>query len=110
MVSQVNWCRKFCQLIDALLQNNLRGRVFTPWEIEVLLDAANCLRDEHVSICTLSQYRLAARSRLEKFGGSPMLLSEHLASRQRRSLADRNSASEPQPPATMDLVKPEAAA
>ena len=77
---------KFCQLVDAFLRDNLRGRVFTPWEIEVLLDAANCLREEHVSMCTLSQYRLATKKRLEKFGGSPMLLSEHLASRQRRTL------------------------
>jgi len=76
--------RKFCELIDTFLRNDLRGRVFPPWEIHVLLDVANCQREGHVSMRTLSQYRLATKKRLEEFGGPPMLLSEYLASRRCR--------------------------
>jgi hypothetical protein len=90
---------KFCQLIDTFIRNDLRGRVFPAWEIQVLLDVANCQREGRVSMRALSQYRLATKKGLEEFGGPPMLLSEYLASR--RCRASRNGR---QSKATVDYV------
>ena len=75
---------RFHRLIAEILQGGTRRTVFQDWEVEILLDIANCGLDPRRKGLQLRQYMRAVRRQLEQSAGPPMKFSEFLQTRRTR--------------------------
>ena len=75
---------RFRRLISDLQRGAISRNDFHPWEVELLLDAADCQLDRRRRGDILRQYQRAVEKQLESGPGPPMKLSEFLAVRARR--------------------------
>jgi hypothetical protein len=76
---------RFRRLITDLRRGALSRNDFQPWEVEILLDAADCQLDRRRRADILRQYERAVEKQMELGPGPPMKLSEFLAIRARRA-------------------------
>ena len=74
---------RFDRLIRPLFVNNLQRTAYQLWEVQLLIDIADCQLAGRVPKRTFDGYCKAARQQVEDTGQPPMLLSEYLT-RQRR--------------------------
>jgi hypothetical protein len=73
---------QFNSLIEGMLAGRIQRYAFQPWEIEILLDAANCnLGGPRKAKAVVREYQESVRRQLEDGASLPMKLSEFLASR-----------------------------
>jgi hypothetical protein len=87
---------QFNSLIEGMLAGRIQRYLFQPWEIEILLDAANCnLGGPKRAKAVVREYQEWVRRQLEGGASLPRKLSEFLASKvpsKARSRAFRRSA------------------
>jgi hypothetical protein len=75
------------------VENGLAARnCFRDWEVELLLDMANCDLGDANRKRTLQRYRKAVERRLERGDTVPMKLSEYLAHNRERYAGRRHAA------------------
>lgn len=72
---------RFRRLISELIRGTLARNTFAPWEVELLLDLANCEIKPRYRLDTLKQYQKAVERQMETGPGPPMKLSEYLQER-----------------------------
>lgn len=73
---------QFNSLIEGMLAGRIQRCLFQPWEIEILLDAANCdLGGPKRAKAVVREYQESVRRQLEGGASLPMKLSEFLSSR-----------------------------
>ncbi|MBI2688141.1 MAG: hypothetical protein HYX27_17700 [Acidobacteria bacterium] len=78
--------------MNELLRGKLIRNTFRPWEIELLLDIQMCdLRDGQKRE-TLRRYQRAVGRQMDKGAGSPMKLSEYLATNRAKRLTTETQA------------------
>jgi hypothetical protein len=77
---------RFRRLMTDLQRGAMSRNDFHPWEVEILLDVADCQLDRRRRIDILRQYERAVEKQMEKGPGPPMKLSEFLAIRARRAM------------------------
>lgn len=77
---------RFKRLMTDLQRGTMSRNDFHPWEVEILLDAADCQLDRRRRTDILHQYQRAVEKQMEKGPGPPMKLSEFLAIRARRTM------------------------
>jgi hypothetical protein len=75
---------RFRRLMSDLQKGSMSRNDFQPWEVEILLDVANCDLDRRRRSDILRQYQKAVEKQMETGPGPPMRLSEFLAIRARR--------------------------
>ena len=75
---------RFRRLISELIRGTLARNTFEPWEVELLLDLANCEIKPRHRLETLKQYQKAVERQMETGPGPPMKLSEYLQERTTR--------------------------
>ena len=75
---------RFRRLISDLQRGSMSRNDFQPWEVEILLDAADCHLEQRRRSEILRQYQKAVEKQMETGPGPPMKLSEFLALRSRR--------------------------
>lgn len=76
---------RFKRLMTDLQRGTMSRNDFHPWEVEILLDAADCQLDRRRRLDILRQYERAVEKQMERGPGPPMKLSEFLAIRARRN-------------------------
>ncbi|MBV8729328.1 MAG: hypothetical protein JO336_05925 [Acidobacteriia bacterium] len=76
---------RFRRLLADLQRGTISRNDFHPWEVDILLDAAECQLDRRRRADILRQYQRAVEKQMETGPGPPMKLSEFLAIRARRS-------------------------
>ena len=77
---------RFNRLFRALLRDEIKQNVFSPWELSFLLDIAACPPKTR-SKRALKQYRETVQRQFEEdapIGGEPMLFSEYLRQREKK--------------------------
>lgn len=72
---------RFRRLLVELQRGAITHNDFQRWEVEILLDAANCELDSRRRADLLRQYERAVQKQMESGPGPPMKLSEFLARR-----------------------------
>jgi hypothetical protein len=75
---------RFRRLMADLQRGALSRNDFQPWEVEILLDMADCELDRRRRADILRQYQKAVEKQMETGPGPPMKLSEFLAMRAKR--------------------------
>ena len=76
---------RFRRLLVELQRGEISRNDFQPWEVEILLDFANCELERRRRNEILRQYLRAVEKQMEKGPGPPMKLSEFLHMRARRN-------------------------
>lgn len=69
---------RFRRLLNDIVRGTTSRNAFEPWEVEILLDLANCEISPHRRLETLRQYERAVAKQMEAGPGPPMKLSEFL--------------------------------
>ena len=69
---------RFRRLVRDLQRGTISRTHFQPWEVDILLDIANCQLDRGRREETLRRYQQAVERQLENGPGPPMKLSEFL--------------------------------
>lgn len=75
---------RFRRLMADLQRGAISRNDFQPWEVEILLDIADCELDRRRRSDVLRQYQKAVEKQMETGPGPPMKLSEFLAIRAKR--------------------------
>jgi hypothetical protein len=75
---------RFRRLLRDIIRGTISRNAFEPWEVEILLDLANCDVKPHRRLDTLRQYEKAVARQMESGPGPPMKLSEYLHNRMTR--------------------------
>jgi hypothetical protein len=75
---------RFKRLLGEIMRGEMPRNAFQPWEVEILMDLANCDLDSRRRLEILRQYQRAVEQQLESGPGPPMKLSEFLELRLRR--------------------------
>jgi hypothetical protein len=76
---------RFRRLIADLQRGTFSRNDFHPWEVEILLDAAECKLERRRRTDIIRQYQRAVEKQMERGPGPPMKLSDFLAIRARRA-------------------------
>lgn len=76
---------RFRRLLSDLQRGSFSRNDFQPWEVDILLDLADCQLDRRRRSETLRQYQRAVEKQMETGPGPPMKLSDFLAARARRN-------------------------
>jgi hypothetical protein len=76
---------RFRRLISDLQRGAFTRNDFHPWEVDILLDVADCQLERRRRTDILRQYQRAVEKQMETGPGPPMKLSEFLAIRARRN-------------------------
>ena len=75
---------RFQRLLNDIIRGATGRNAFEPWEIEILLDLANCEVQPRRRLETLRQYERAVSRQMEFGPGPPMKLSEFLQQKSTR--------------------------
>jgi hypothetical protein len=75
---------RFNRLMGEVLRGATARNSFCPWEVEILLDLADCQLDGRRRTDILGQYQKAVGRQMEAGPGPPMKLSEFLVLRARK--------------------------
>lgn len=75
---------RFRRLLNEIIRGTTGRNSFAPWEIEILLDLANCELSPRRRLETLKQYERAVERQMETGPGPPMKLSDFLQYRSTR--------------------------
>jgi hypothetical protein len=76
---------RFRRLLSELQRGSFFRNDFQPWEVDILLDLANCPLDGRRRSETLRRYQRAVEKQMETGPGPPMKFSDFLAARARRN-------------------------
>jgi hypothetical protein len=76
---------RFNRLMAEVLRGAVARNSFQPWEIEILLDMANCELRPRRRLEVLRQYQKAVQRQMETGPGPPMKLSQYLERRANRA-------------------------
>jgi len=69
---------RFRRLLNEIIRGATGRNSFNPWEIDILLDLANCELSPRRRLETLKQYERAVARQMETGPGPPMKLSDFL--------------------------------
>lgn len=69
---------RFQRLLNDIIRGTTARNAFEPWEVEILLDLANCQLMPRRRLEILRQYERAVARQMEAGPGPPMKLSEYL--------------------------------
>jgi hypothetical protein len=69
---------RFQRLLNDIIRGTTARNAFQPWEVEILLDLANCQLMPRRRLEILRQYERAVARQMEAGPGPPMKLSEYL--------------------------------
>lgn len=75
---------RFRRLLNEIIRGTVARNAFEPWEVEILLDLANCQIMPRRRLEILRQYERAVERQMESGPGPPMKLSEYLQNRTTR--------------------------
>lgn len=75
---------RFERLLGGVMRGELNCNAFQRWEVDILLDLADCHLDSRRRTDILTQYRNAVSRQMRTGPGPPMKLSEFLAIRSLR--------------------------
>lgn len=75
---------RFRRLLGELRRGEVTRNSFQPWEVDILLDFADCTLEGGERAETLRQYEKAVEKQMETGPGPPMTLSEFLQLRTTR--------------------------
>ena len=77
---------RFHRLLNDMIRGTTGRNSFEPWELEILLDLANCAIKPRRRLEILRQYEKAVTRQMQTGPGPPMKLSEYL---QRKALQQK---------------------
>ncbi len=80
---------RFRRLLNDIIRGTTGRNGFEPWEVEILLDLANCDVMPRRRLETLRQYEKAVSRQMETGPGPPMKLSEYLQQKTTRRPSTR---------------------
>ena len=80
---------RFNRLMRDMEQGLTTRNCFRGWEVELLLDMAQCDLGDSNRKRTLQRYRKAVERRLERGATGPLMLSEYLAQNRERHAASQ---------------------
>ena len=80
---------RFRRLITDITRGTTSRNAFEPWEVEILLDLANCEIAPRHRMETLRQYEKAVTRQMESGTGPPMKLSQYLQEKMTRRPSTR---------------------
>ena len=75
---------RFRRLLTEIIRGTVARNSFEPWEVEILLDLANCQIMPRRRLEILRQYEKAVEQQMETGPGPPMTLSQFLQERMTR--------------------------
>ena len=90
---------RFRRLMGEVRRGDLTRNSFQPWEVDILLDFADCILEGGERVETLRQYEKAVEKQMEMGPGPPMTLSRFLQRRMTRRPAMRKL-----PPSTIPMA------
>lgn len=80
---------RFRRLLTEIIRGTVVRNAFEPWEVEILLDLANCQLAPRRRLETLRQYEKAVEKQMETGPGPPMKLSHYLENKTTRRPSTR---------------------
>jgi hypothetical protein len=75
---------RFRRLLNDIIRGTTARNAFEPWEVQILLDLANCQLMPRRRLEILRQYEKAVARQMQAGPGPPMKLSEYLQQRATR--------------------------